>query len=557
MEPENVTNEAVAKKPEDAPIIGPVATEKEQSEKNDGTTHALIPAEDFVVWLDPSVGDKPAQIIEATEANLRTIAAAAPDVDYRLDKVKNTGMTKLTRLTETDWSEEVVVAMGETCVFISESLEDMLFERTLPLDANVAPLFRQMVSVVKSYGESIGDEALNLISFAYVENCGRFSNQKRDFNMEYSGKSLIAVGGVAQSIVKKAYTWANTMPQFQSDLLMHTVLEQDKLVFTSKGIMVVFPPNAEPGAFELDTFKDIFGGTLTVSVPMFVSSKEIGPKDFRKKGPGYEAVTESFGAGVIKSINTNAREANDTGITSLYVQVYVSKEENALRTMAKLNLEGKGEEGTMYAGKGFSIRYSSSLPTARARNGLIAYAELKPMANGSPDSDTSRLDSKLSDMVELQKAQSIEAEKRMAEADQRNKTQAELIAQYQDKTNGFVEQLQTQAADAESRLAEQAKSHDEALQGIQQKMEAFVSLVAKSTEHSANALAGTQDQLLKTQQQLLSFAATTEKHVETQASLLASIQHVESDVTFLKTNSRLLSDLTTAPEEYATCLETI
>ena len=95
--------------------------------------------------------------------------------------------------------------------------------------------------------------------------------------------------------------------------------------------------------------------------------KEIGPKDFRKKGPGYEAVTESFGPGVIKSINANTREANDTGITSLYVQVYVSKEEYALRTMAKLNLEGKGAEGTIYAGKGFSIRYSSSLPTARAR----------------------------------------------------------------------------------------------------------------------------------------------------------------------------------------------
>ena len=285
MVPENNTNEAVAKKPDDAPIIGPVATVKEQSENNEGTTHALIPAEDFVVWLDPSVVDKPAQIIEATEANLRTIAAAAPDVDYRLDKVKNTGMTKLTRLTESDWPAEVVVAMGENCVFISESLEDMLFERTLPLDANVAPLFRQMVSVVKSYGESIGDEALNLISFAYVENCGRFSNQKRDFNMEYSGKSLIAVGGVAQSIVKKAYTWANTMPQFQADLLMHTALEQDKLVFTSKGIMVVFPSNAEPGAFELDTFKDIFGGTLTVSVPMFVSSKKLVRRTFVRKAP--------------------------------------------------------------------------------------------------------------------------------------------------------------------------------------------------------------------------------------------------------------------------------
>ena len=29
MVPENDTNEAVAKKPDDAPIIGPVATEKE------------------------------------------------------------------------------------------------------------------------------------------------------------------------------------------------------------------------------------------------------------------------------------------------------------------------------------------------------------------------------------------------------------------------------------------------------------------------------------------------------------------------------------------------
>ena len=143
---------------------------------------------------------------------------------------------------------------------------------------------------------------------------------------------------------------------------MHTVLEQDKLAFTSKGINIVFPPKMEPGAFEKDTFKDIFGGTLTVSVPVFVSSKEIGPKDFRKKGPGYEAVMESFGPGVIKSINVNARESNDTGITSLYVQAYVSKEEYALRIMSQLNLEGKSDEGTTYEGKGFSIRYSSLFP---------------------------------------------------------------------------------------------------------------------------------------------------------------------------------------------------
>ena len=51
--------------------------------------------------------------------------------------------------------------------------------------------------------------------------------------------NTLAVGGVAQSIVKKAFTWANTMPQFKDELLMHTILDQDKLVFTSKGITVV------------------------------------------------------------------------------------------------------------------------------------------------------------------------------------------------------------------------------------------------------------------------------------------------------------------------------